>query len=143
MSQGMPHFHACDTILVDAIPEPATNWIAGFRSNVEELGELAVHYRTQSVAGNRVIRVNERGVKDFNSIHIGLTGVSFYKEFWKALREIYTKNPADSTISDVHVVDLMMKWGILFEWIPFDTWLDTGNISALKKAGEYLRNKSN
>ncbi len=123
-------FHACDTILTQEVPVPDENWAAGY---VPPQGMDATQYRTHKVQDGRIITLRDKGETDFNAIHIGVTGIASYKEFWSILRTLYESNPEDSGWSDVHVVDAMIKQGIPFQSVLFDPWLDTGSPEALAK----------
>ena len=128
-------FHACDTILMQDVPFPDQNWAAGY---VPPAGMDASQYRTHKVEDGRIVALRDKGEEDFNAIHIGVTGIASYREFWKTLRGLYESKPEDSGWSDVHVVDAMIKQGIEFRSVLFDPWLDTGNLPALEKTQDYL-----
>jgi NDP-sugar pyrophosphorylase family protein len=128
-------FHACDTILMQATPSPEENWVAGY---VPSLGMDAAQYRTHKIQDGRIIAFRDKGEPDFNAIHIGVTGIASYKEFWSTLRELYESKPEDTGWSDVHVIDSMIKQGIPFRSVLFDVWLDTGNPPAFAKTKKYL-----
>ncbi len=133
-------FHACDGIFVEKIPEPDHNWIGGYVEdwNVSKLP--LEHYRTHSIKNNRILHFNERGILGFDSIHIGLDGIFDYKMYWEILEQIYKNNPNDSQISDVPILDEMIKRGADFTWVPYSVWLDTGNLDALDATLLYLSN---
>lgn len=133
-------FHACDTIVVDAIPIPDRNWAAGY---IPDSNMDAVSYRTHKTMGKQLIRLNDKGINDFNAIHIGITGIYDHEKFWSTLEALYRKNPNDSTLSDVHVIDRMIGEGGSFESIPFSTWLDTGNLEALHHTEQFLMQSNN
>ncbi|MBR9705593.1 hypothetical protein GOV14_01020 [Candidatus Pacearchaeota archaeon] len=133
-------FHACDTIVVEKIPAPDQNWIAGYVADKDTTDLQWEQYRTHKVEEGKVLRLNDKGDPDFESIHIGLTGVKDYADFWSTLESLYNSDPSSSGWSDVHVVNTMIQNGNKFEWIPYKVWLDTGNMEALKKAGDYLAN---
>jgi choline kinase len=133
-------FHACDTIVKENIPAPENNWIAGYLVDKQNTELKLEQYRTHKVINGKVIRLNDKGVQDFESVHIGLAGIKDYPHFWQALKEISTAYPKEIEHSDVHVIDKMIKDRMDFDFIPYKEWLDTGNISALentrKKLGE-------
>ncbi len=128
-------FHACDTILLQDVPSPDKNWAAGY---VPPAGMDASQYRTHKIEDGRIVALRDKGEPDCNAIHIGVTGIASYKEFWETLTRLYESNPKDSGWSDVHVVDDMIKQGIPFASVLFDPWLDTGNLPAFAKTQEYL-----
>lgn len=134
-------FHACDTIITEAIPEPDTNWVIGYVIDAETTELDVRQYRSHKVEGGYITKVNDKGVMDFDSIHIGMTGIYDYQVFWETLEEIYAKDPLNQALGDVPVIEGLLEKGVKIKWIPFHTWLDTGNPDALKRTEEYLRNK--
>jgi hypothetical protein len=134
-------FHACDTIIVEPIPEPSTDWLAGYDYD-PSTGELEIQqYRTQVVKDRFVTKLNNKGVEGFHSIHIGLVGIRSYQNFWRIANQLYQKDPENQTIGDVPVIDAMIKEGIAFKWVPYKHWFDSGNIPALKKTETYFKIK--
>ncbi len=133
-------FHACDTIVQEQIPVPDHNWTIGYKPPSWD-GIDTAQYRTHKTNGRKLLKLNDKGVPDFTAIHIGLTGIFDYQVFWDILTQLYHSNPADSGWSDVHVIDAMVAQGIVFESIPFRTWLDTGNLPALAATEQYLGTK--
>ncbi|MBU1203291.1 hypothetical protein KKH39_04605 [Patescibacteria group bacterium] len=133
-------FQACDTIVVDPIPQPDKNWIGGYVTDWAKTALILDQYRTHTVKDNKIIQLNEKGVNPFDSIHIGLDGIYDYKLFWQALESIYNTDKLNSGLSEVHVLEKMLEQKIDFKWIPFPVWLDTGNISALENTQKYLAN---
>lgn len=131
-------FHACDGVFVEHIPAPDHNWIGGFVEDWTKSGLPLAQYRTHSIKNGKIAHFNERGVSGFDSIHIGLDGIFDYQKYWENLEAIYNKNPNDAQISDVPILDEMIKEGVGFEWVPFNIWLDTGDLKTLADAKKYL-----
>lgn len=131
-------FHACDGIFVERIPEPSKNWIGGFVEDRQTSSMPLEQYRTHTMKDGKVLHLNDRGVPGFDSIHIGLDGIKDYQSWWRILENIYHADPNDAQISDVPILDAMIKEGIEFDWMPYRVWLDTGNIPALKKTEKFL-----
>lgn len=133
-------FHACDTLITEPIPKPDCNWIAGYLVEAATKENMDLNqYRTHKVVGEKIIKLLDKGEPDFQSIHIGLDGIYDYQTFWQTLEKIYTNDPNDKTLSEVHVLDRMLAEGALFKWIPYNVWLDTGNLEALAKTEKYLK----
>lgn len=128
-------FHACDAIVVEPIPEPTSNWAIGW---VPPAGLNTQEYRTHKTEGGRLVELLERNVPGFDAIHIGITGVHDHQVFWSSLEALYHENPNDATLCDVHIIRRMMATGISFSSIPFQIWLDTGNVEALHRTETYL-----
>jgi len=133
-------FHACDTLVTEPIPKPDCNWIAGYLTEAAVKEKMDLNqYRTHKVADEKIIKLLDKGETGFQSIHIGLDGIYDYKIFWQTLEKIYANNPNNATLSEVHVLDRMLAEGISFKWIPYNVWLDTGNLEALAKTEKYLK----
>lgn len=136
-------FHVCDGIFTEKIPEPDKNWIGGFVEDWQKSDLPLDQYRTHTLKDERIINLNDKGVKGFDSVHVGLDGINDYEIWWQTLENIYNQNPNDSSLGDVPVLDAMIKSGIEFELIPYKIWLDTGNIQSLKSTEEFLNNLKN
>lgn len=132
-------FQACDTIVVENIPEPDKNWIAGFMVDKENTDLPLSQYRTHKIENGKIIRLNDKGIMDFESIHIGLDGIFDYEKFWQTLDNIYQSDPENTGLSEVHVLEKMLQDGVDFSLVPYNTWLDTGNLESLEKTREFLR----
>src|SRR3989344_2924899 len=97
-------YHACDTIVVEPIPAPIKNWIAGFVVD-ENNSEMGIkQYRTHEVKDNKIITLKDKGVPGFQSIHIGLDGIFDYKIFWETLEKLYTNDPQNTGLSAILVL---------------------------------------
>jgi choline kinase len=134
-------FHACDTIIIEKVPEPTEDWVAGYVIDPAKI-DIA-QYRSHKVVDGFVTEVQDKGAAHFDSIHIGMTGVHDYKLFWDVVEELYKDDPNDQALGDVPVIERMIARGTKFKWIPFKTWLDTGNIPALKETEKFIFARSN
>lgn len=132
-------FHACDGIFTETIPPPNTNWIGGYVEDWKTSELPLEQYRTHSMHNGKILSLNDRGIPGFDSVHVGLDGIHDYQAFWDILETIYAKDPNDAQISDVPILDEMIKRGIEFTWIPYTVWLDTGNPKALARTEAYLQ----
>ena len=132
-------FHACDTIMTEEISVPDKNWIAGFlKEKAQKNGMELSQYRTHKVESGKIIKLLDKGVGGFESVHIGLDGIKDYEEVWKTAQEVYDNDPANQSLSEVHILNKMLGNGVSFEWMPYSVWLDTGNLEALEKTKKYL-----
>lgn len=125
-------FHACDTLVFEAIPEPYTNWIGGFK------GSDSSQYRTFNTMDGIVTKENDKGALYFDFIHIGLIGINSYKIFWKTLNNLYLNNKEDQSLSDCHIIDAMIFSGSIFKYRQFKSWHDIGNVGGLKETKRYF-----
>mgnify|MGYP001240916309 CR=1 FL=1 len=122
-------FHACDTVVnKDLIKKinPNINWIAGYKNKSSQV------YRTFNTAGDKIVKLNEKGEENFDYIYIGLAGIKNYKLFWRYLFQILKTNKS-TELSDYHVIKKLLN-EINFNYIETNNWLDTGNVDSLKKS---------
>jgi len=129
-------FHACDTIVNQPIQEPIYNWIGGHKSTNSS------HYRSFTVSNQKVLKMFEKGEKDFDYIYIGLCGIKDYKKFWLILDQLYSKNSDYKELSDCHVISKMLN-DYEFTNIKFQDWFDIGNIDGLNIARKSVKETIN
>ncbi len=103
-------FHACDTIIEERVPSPTYNWIAGVK------GEGSSLYRSFNVLGDRVEKMFPKGVINPDFIHVGLVGIKDYKKFFFHLEQMYKKNPNNQELSDVAIIEEMLRSGVEFKY---------------------------
>ena len=132
-------FQGCDTLVMKQIPAPDKNWIGGYVEDWETSVMDTSHYDTCSVEGGKGVRFNKRGTPGFHSIYLGLDGIFDYQSYWQTLELLYLADQMSQTLHPMQVYNAMLEQGKEFWEAPFTTWLDTGNIHALKKTEEFLR----
>jgi NDP-sugar pyrophosphorylase family protein len=135
-------FHACDTIVAEKIPVPDKNWIGGYVEDWKSSSMPVERYDTCSVEGGKVVRLNMRGTPDFDSIYLGLDGIYDYDLYWKTFESLYQADLNNSKLHPIQVLNSMLKDGKEFWSVPYSTWLDTGNLDAIKKTEEYLKKEN-
>jgi choline kinase len=119
-------YHASDTlILSSAIPEVGFNWVAGYKGND------ATNYASFDTQGEVVEKFHNKGMTDFDFIHIGLVGIHSYEDFWLKIEELIKKQSNDKEINDVTVISELMKNNTQFIVKVFDDWIDIGNANSL------------
>jgi len=76
-------FMSCDTLVKEAIPAPADNWMA-----FSEVTDL-LPYRTLAIQGEHVAAICEKslGRNDTHKAYIGLAGIKDYQAFWEAMQD--------------------------------------------------------
>lgn len=121
-------FHACDTIILEKVPEPTEDWIAGYEVSPENVDFS--QYRSHKVRDEYVLEVQDKGAGCFDSIHIGMIGIKNYELFWNVAERLYSADPTNQALGDVPVIEKMIAEGSKFKWVRFTTWLDTGNLQA-------------
>lgn len=125
-------FHACDSIIDD--------YEYNGRSNVcfSKKSSNATHYRTHEIRDNKIIQINEKGeysqLSNMYNIHVGVTYIKNYKEFWNCATKLLSEYPTDTSLSDCHVITEMINSGIDFTALSTNKWYDTGNIQSLSEA---------
>ena len=131
-------FHACDTLLLnEEIPSPTFNWVGGFK------GSDATNYASFDVSEIYIQRFHDKGMIDFDFIHIGIVGINNYLEFWQELDEIITKDPLNIFLNDVSVLKKLISKGIFFSNYNFVSWIDIGSSSSLASARKKFNMQSN
>ena len=128
-------FHACDTIVLESIPEPQYNWLGGYPSS------SSTNYRSLSVKDDIVIKINEKGELNYDYDYIGLAGIFDYEDFWKSLEEVYNDHELDTQLSDCHVINNIDSK--TFKCHVFHKWYDIGNSLSLKDARDNIGEKIN
>lgn len=118
-------YHASDTIVLEKIPTPNTNWIAGYK------GKASSQYHSFRVMGNKVQFIDEKGAINSEYLHIGLVGINETTKFWESLESLYKKT---KKTSDVEVINHMINAGSSFSPVPFSSWFDVGNTEGLNDA---------
>ena len=129
-------YHACDTLILnEKIPTPNLNWVAGFKN------KDATNYASYDTSGSLVQRFHDKGMTNFDFLHIGLVGVNDYKEFWTEIETLVANNPYDNTLNDVSVLQALINKGNSFTSIEFNSWVDIGNSNSLTLVREKVGNK--
>jgi hypothetical protein len=121
-------YHASDTILLDKIHEPTSNWLGGFR------GEKNENYSSVGLSSSKIMSFQDKGAKEFDYQHVGVVGVHDYQSFWTNLKALHNQNPLDQTLNDSKVIEQMVQQGVEFTVKEFHKWHDTGNKKALELA---------
>jgi len=124
-------YHASDTIVSESITTPLHgNWI-GYN-----ISENYSSYRVVDVESKRIYGKDHIGL---NTAYIGLAGINDYIGFWESLENKYLSNPNDSNLSDCDALSEILNESWSFH--KFDTWLDVGNTSELKRARNLISDK--
>lgn len=131
MLKASPHlqcpfiYHAGDTIVTENIPPPTKNWCGGFK------GSGSSKYTSFNTLNNSVQQINNKGTTDPDYLLVGLNGIHTYKSFWKYAKKTYIKNKFDQSLSDITIIDDLIKHHVPFSYHQFSTWLDTGSTEEL------------
>jgi dTDP-glucose pyrophosphorylase len=126
-------YHASDSILIDEfLPIPAQNWVAGQKNSD------GTNYASFDANFSEVTRFHDKGMVNFDFLHIGVIGVHDYESFWNCLEKAVSEKGEDETLNDLSALSRMLSSGIRFDVIEVSTWLDIGNSHALQKSREIL-----
>jgi hypothetical protein len=87
------------------------------------------------------MKFHDKGMMEFDYLHIGLIGIYDYELFWKTLKEIYANNPLDSTLNDLVILNEMKNSGVNFRFKDVKVWADMGNTESLLSARKLLGEK--
>jgi NDP-sugar pyrophosphorylase family protein len=117
-------FISCDTLVTEAIPAPASSWMAYAQTT-----ELAP-YRCLAVANGKVQAILEKGegTQLNRQAYIGLAGIYDHGTFWKAM--------TTGGLQAIHTGEAHGLRALLPSEIDAHsfTWFDTGNPAALESA---------
>jgi len=127
-------FHASDTLLLDAemMEMPFGNWVAGSK------GASASQYASLDVTSGIVMNFHDKGMMQYDFLHIGLIGIADYLHFWTVLNEIYELNPNDTSLNDLAVLIKMKSQGAQFKFVEAKNWIDMGNTESLLAARKQI-----
>jgi choline kinase len=127
-------FHASDTLLVDAemMEIPIGNWVAGSK------GISASQYASLDVSSGIVMNFHDKGMMQYDFLHIGLVGIVDYLDFWATLNEIYELDSKDASLNDLAVLIKMKSRGSQFKFVEAKNWIDMGNTESLLAARQQI-----
>lgn len=134
-------FHACDTIVFEPIPVPDHNWTAGYINSHIAEDVVERNFTTHLIKNDKLAAVNPLGAKEYSYIHIGITAIKDYQEFWKTLADLYKEDPNNAKLTDINAINKMISGGFAFKSTPFRIWLDTGNPDTLSYARKHFEGK--
>ena len=130
-------FHASDSLIINEnIPRPDKNWVGGAKSFD------ATNYASFDVLGEKITKFHDKGMVEFDYLHIGLVGIFDYAAFWSSLDQVLIDRYEDSTLNDLSVLQKMLNSHTNFECLEFENWLDIGNSHALIKAQQIIEGRA-
>ncbi len=126
-------FHASDSLILnEAIPEPIQNWVGGAKS-LE-----ATNYASFDVLGGKINKFHDKGMVQFDYLHIGVIGIFHFENFWQALSDLLDNELDNSNLNDLSVLQRMLLAGTNMYLHEFKSWLDIGNSHALTNAEKLI-----
>lgn len=130
-------FHASDTLLlnVEMMEIPIGNWVAGSK------GISASQYASLDVSSGIVMNFHDKGMMQYDFLHIGLVGIVDYLDFWATLNEIYELDPNDASLNDLEVLIKMKSKGSQFKFVEAKNWIDMGNTESLFAARKQVEGR--
>lgn len=128
-------YHASDSILMnERLPAPTYNWVAGQES------EDATNYASFDAYSNSITKFHEKGMVDFDFLHIGVIGINDYGKFWNTLKSLVLEYPTDESLNDLSALIEMQSAGVQFRVLEVSRWFDIGNSHSLQKTRLILSN---
>jgi hypothetical protein len=82
--------------------------------------------------------INEKGSSDVSHAHVGVVRVQDYEDFWNEVSELLQKSPDDTSLSDCHVINQMLRKGKKFKIVKAQKWLDIGNFQSLRESRQAI-----
>jgi len=133
-------FNACDTLSIgkdDFDLSVNTVWASSKKRDRSQ-------YRTVRTRGPKAMAVLDKGesVTD-EPIYIGKCYIKDAGLFWSVLEKEVEDNKFDSSLSDCHGINGMLKLGSAFVSKNPEQWLDVGNLDELKKARSFFEFDAN
>lgn len=131
-------FHCNDTIVKDKIPSPEkNNWDGVWKKTGKTFNTFS--YSSVLIKNGLITKLQPKGAKTADALHIGLVGIKDYKVFWGKLSKIYKQNSLDQTLNDCSAISAMIEKGIDFYPFFVKNWFDTGNTYTLTNAQKKLQ----
>ena len=128
-------YHASDSILMDEqLPAPNHNWVVGQKS------EDATNYASFDAYFNSITKFHDKGMVDFDFLHIGVIGINDYEKFWSTLKSLVFESPTDESLNDLSALIEMRSAGVEFRVLEVSRWFDIGNSHSLQKTRLILSN---
>ena len=124
-------FCSNDTLVVENIPAPRTNWM-GFDDSIE----VNNSYRSIQIYDGWVERICEKEEKRDSSPYIGLAGIHDYEHFWKCMKGGIKYGSIQA--GESYGLHSMLNGGSKIEACLF-TWLDTGQKEGLERARNFYK----
>ena len=90
------------------------------------------------VLNDKIVSFAPKGAEDFDYLHIGLVGIKDYEKFWASLSGLHRQDPENDALGDFSALVKMLGDGAQMQFAHFPSWLDIGNMSALKKTRESI-----
>jgi len=132
-------FHACDTIVKHTIFNKEKNcvWVSEARDNKS-------NYRTTTVCGDSLGKIEEKGMTSSGYAYIGKSYIKDYEIFWTKIKKLISDSlPEDNILSDCHAINLMLEESFCFDVLKTKDWIDIGNIDSLNFARSLFKEDEN
>jgi NDP-sugar pyrophosphorylase family protein len=127
-------FHCCDAIILDKITfEDKKNVLYVSKYN------NCNNYSSIVCKNDFVCELNFKNHNKYDFIYTGLASIYDFQLFWKYLENIYNNDSKNTSLSDVHSIQLMIKNNVSFEYNVLDKWYDTGNTESYKNVQTIIK----
>lgn len=128
-------FHAGDTVIVDNLDSLGTtdNWISGV------IGSDSNNYASFNSANDEIEKIEGKGMLGTKYLYPGLAHIKDYKLFWESVDEILKEIKYDTQVSDIDVINKMLKKSCNFKLRELKNWFDVGNTTGLVQATNFFK----
>ena len=127
-------FICCDSLFIDDISFnnfDKKNYLYVAKSNDSSF------YTSVNICGNEIIKMNDKGEKDFDYVYTGISYIYDYENYWKNMIDLYDKKSSNKELGDIDVISSLILTNHTFNFKFLNEWFDIGNINsfniALKK----------
>ena len=91
-------------------------------------------YSSVNISGNKIIKMNAKGEKNFDYIYTGVSYIYDYEEYWKNMIDIYNENYLNKNLSDIDIISTLIYKNHKFNFKILEEWYDIGNINSFNIA---------
>ncbi len=122
-------FISNDTIVLEEIPEPDTNFL-GYSTERD-----TTQFRSLKLNGDKILELYEKGFMGDVLPYIGVAGIKDFEEFWRVLEN---NKEEFMRIGESAGIRHMLRKNIVFRGIFFN-WFDIGNLHDLNRTETILK----
>jgi NDP-sugar pyrophosphorylase family protein/fructose/tagatose bisphosphate aldolase len=117
----------CDSIVIDNISFSNfnnQNYLFVAKSDNSSL------YSSVNISGNKIIKANKKGEKNYDYVYTGISYIYNYKNYWIEMNNLYKNNSLNRDLSDIDNIDILILKNHIFYYNILEEWYDTGNIKS-------------
>lgn len=103
----------------------------------------STQYASVNINNTIISKINEKGELNFDYIYIGVAYIFNYDLFFNILNKLYINNPNNTSLSDIHVYDVLLKHKHTIKYKIIDKYCDIGNIEKYNKSSKIFKTNYN